>query len=429
MQQLLKDKAERIYIMKNRILIIEDDIAFSRLVINRLDEANTFESVQAMSFAEASALLKTDSNFLLALVDLHLPDAESNNIVDLVKNYNIPVVVNTSDISDKVRELIWSKNIVDYVIKEGPHTLDYLYKLVTRISRNSNIKILVVDDSKLARTHERDLLEVHLYNVFEAASGEEALKILHENPDIRLVIVDYNMPGMDGIELTRNIRSKFSMDKLGIIGLSSINDQKLSVNFIKNGANDFINKPFLAEQLYCRITQNIELLEQFDIIRQMSSMDYLTKLYNRRYLINVGEILFNNAKRSDSSLVLALIDIDHFKKINDTYGHESGDLVLINLAAVLKQSFRKSDVVSRYGGEEFCVLANNMNIDNSFQIFDQLRSKVENAVIANIGNKDLQITISIGVCCEPGDSLNDMINEADKKLYEAKRNGRNRVVI
>ena len=418
----------RVSIMKNRILIVEDSKSFSSIIMNRLTEESVFEPVLARTYGEADELLKKSDDFFLAILDLHLPDSENGEIVDLAKSHGIPVIVMTSYISDEIQEMIWAKNIVDYVIKEGPHTLDYIHKLITRISRNGQIKIIIVDDSRTARVYMRALLEVHKYQVYEAATGAEALNILRENEDIKLALIDYNMPEMDGVELTRKIRSHFPMDSLGIIGLSSYGNHKLSVNFIKHGANDFITKPFLSEQLYCRVTQNIEIIDHFDMIREMSNTDYLTRVYNRRYFFNVGEILFNNAKRSGNSIALAMIDIDRFKSINDTYGHESGDVVLVHLAEVLKESFRKSDIVARYGGEEFCVIACNIGNDDLHAMFDSLRRKIEQTAIPHPGG-ELSVTVSIGISNGTRETLNDMVIEADKKLYEVKKAGRNRVAI
>ena len=163
-------------------------------------------------------------------------------------------------------------------------------------------------------------------------------------------------------------------------------------------------------------------------MREFTFKDYLTKIYNRRYLFETGENIVQNALRNDIIPVVGMVDIDHFKKINDTFGHNIGDLVLVEVSTVLKNSIRKSDIIGRYGGEEFCIIANNMDIQAAERIFDKWRENV-----ANIKFDDelqgLKVTISIGVCIQLKNTFNDMIKIADEKLYQAKETGRNRVCI
>ena len=276
------------------------------------------------------------------------------------------------------------------------------------------------------RTRVADLLTVHQYKVFQAGDGIQALKILNENPDIKMVITDYNMPNMDGFQLIKEIRGKFSKEDISIIGMSG--DNLLSAKFIKLSANDFFSKDFFTEEFYCRVTQNIEAIEHIKEIKEASNRDYLTNIYNRRYFYDVGQKLFENSKRNNLTITVAMIDIDFFKKVNDQYGHDAGDLVLKNVANIMQGRFRASDIVARIGGEEFCVLACNMGTENVQGIFEQLRKKVEESEIIS-GKNIIKVTISTGICGNSMNTLDDMVKYADKLLYKAKEGGRNRVEV
>lgn len=410
-----------------RILLVDDGKVIPSVLKKKIENELHFTVDWVQSYSKTVTLIeKKESDFLAALVCLYLPDAPDGEIVDYVISKKIPTIVFTGEINEKIREKIWSKKVVDYVFKEGGHNIDYIISLVRRLNLNRFIKILVVDDSRLFRTQICDLLKIHLYNVLEARNGAEALKALGENPDIKMVITDYNMPEMDGSQLTWKIREKFSKQDLAIIGISG--DNTLSSRFIKIGANDFINKEFFSEEFYCRITQNIENIEHIAEIRDASNKDYLTGLFNRRYFFDLGSKLFANAKRMNMKILAAMIDIDYFKHVNDKYGHDAGDDVLKAVSDILKFRFRETDIVARFGGEEFCILASNMNDDQIFTIFDNIRKKIESTDI-NIRNNKLNITVSIGICNKLPESLNEMIKEADTMLYQAKTAGRNKVLI
>jgi diguanylate cyclase (GGDEF)-like protein len=234
------------------------------------------------------------------------------------------------------------------------------------------------------------------------------------------------MPNMDGFQLIKEIRGKFSKEDISIIGMSG--DNLLSARFIKLSANDFISKDFFAEEFYCRVTQNIEAIEHIKEIKDASNRDYLTNIHNRRYFYDVGQKLFENSKRKNITITVAMIDIDYFKKVNDQYGHDAGDLVLKNVAHVMQSRFRASDIVSRLGGEEFCILACNMEPESTIEIFEQLRKTIEESEIIS-GKNIIKATISIGICNKSMDTLDDLIKYADQMLYKAKETGRNRVVI
>ncbi len=413
-----------------KVLIVEDSKVFARILIRKIEDELFFDACWASNFEEARYLLEEnpDNNtFFVALLDLHLPDAADGRIVDYVISKGIPSIVFTGDVESDVRDRIWTKKVVDYVAKESPDSLDYLCSLVRRISLNKFVNILVVDDSSTVRNHLVRLLTAHEFVVHEAADGPSALECIERHPEIRVVITDYFMPGMDGVELTRHIRRQRRKDQLAVIGISAYGNTILSARFIKNGANDFLNKPFSSEEFYCRVTQNLEMLEYIQKLRETSIRDPLTGLFNRRHFFEAAKDLHGRLTRGEAPLTLAMLDIDHFKKVNDTYGHAVGDEVLKHVAQGLGNRFRGRDIVARLGGEEFCVLATGMDGDQALAVFNDLRNSIERSK-AKAGKNTVGVTISIGLCDRPLGSIDAMLAAADAALYKAKRTGRNKVV-
>jgi diguanylate cyclase (GGDEF)-like protein len=413
-----------------KVLIVEDSKVFARILIRKIEDELFFDACWASNFEEARYLLEENPDghkFFVALLDLHLPDAADGRIVDYVISKGIPAIVFTGDVETEVRDRIWAKKVVDYVSKESPDSLDYLVSLVRRISLNKFVNILVVDDSHTVRNHLVRLLTAHEFIVHEADDGTRALSVLERHPEIKVVITDYFMPGMDGVELTRRIRRRRRKDELAVIGISAYGNTILSARFIKNGANDFLNKPFSSEEFYCRVTQNLEMLEYIQKLRETSIRDPLTGLYNRRHFFEAAKELFTRARRGEETITLAMLDIDHFKKVNDTYGHAVGDEVLKHVAQGLSNRFRGHDVVARLGGEEFCVIATGMEGQQAMAVFNDLRNSIERSK-AKCGKATVGVTISIGICDEPKESVDAMLAAADAALYKAKRTGRNKVV-
>jgi diguanylate cyclase (GGDEF)-like protein len=415
---------------KRTILVVEDSKMFARILTNSIEADNRFKVVVAETFAEVSELIESNQHqFFASLLNLNLPGASNGEAIDYVLGYKIPSIVFTGQFDDDLRDRLLSKGIVDYVLKEGPANIEYIVSLLNQLKRNTGIKVLIVDDSRTAREHIQKLLGIYRFTVLEADNGEEALDVLDQNKDIRLIITDFNMPKMDGIELTKRVRSFYNKEDMAIIGMSAYGNNLLSARFLKIGGSDFLNKPFLEEEFFCRINQNLELLEYIKNLRSIATRDFLTGLYNRRHFYDVGEKLFTRAYKSKKSLTVALADIDFFKKINDTYGHDIGDIVLKKLGEILFTNFRASDLIARFGGEEFCFLLPNVNKKEASTIFENLRHKIEETVIQLPNRTTLKITSSFGVCTALEPTLEETINKADKLLYQAKNNGRNQVVI
>jgi diguanylate cyclase (GGDEF)-like protein len=413
-----------------KILIVEDSSTVTKILKHLIKQHPNLTALYAASLEQGKALYEQyKAEIFAGVIDLNLPDAPNGEMVDYLLKQNLPVIVLTANYQEEKRLELLEKGIVDYVIKESRYSYNYALNLIPRLEKNQNIKILIAEDSRPTRAFVKALLEKHLYQVLEAGNGVEALQVIKDNPDIKLLITDYHMPEMDGFELVRTIRQNIDKSDLVIIGLSGEGKGTLSAKFIKNGANDFLQKPFFHEELYCRVMHNIEELELIEKIRDTANRDFLTNLHNRRYYFDNGEKLHAKAIKNNTPLAVAMLDIDHFKEFNDNYGHEIGDKVLIFLAEELKEAFSRF-VVARIGGEEFSIIIPGINNEQAFSLLDKFRSNTASMTI-DVGAEDgelLDLTISIGVTNEKFESLDQQIHYADQLLYRAKEAGRNMVV-
>jgi len=178
--------------------------------------------------------------------------------------------------------------------------------------------------------------------------------------------------------------------------------------------------------LVSRVNARLDYMDSLRIIQEQANRDYLTKLYNRRYLYEMGNALFSSAKRNNIQIMIAMVDIDFFKRINDTYGHDIGDIAIVSVAETISKSFRSSDIVARMGGEEFCIVA--VNNDAPLETMNRLRLHIEGLAIPLDEKESIHLTVSIGITTTLPDTLDEMINRSDEALYKAKQSGRNQVI-
>lgn len=410
-----------------KVLIIEDDVSVTRFLKDLIGHKLHFPCESAKSMAEAEKLLKKSDEYAIALVDVNLPDSHKGECIDLVLGKEIPVIAMTGSTESSLEKIILAKDILDYVNKDSVSSFDYAMRLVQFIYGFEGSEVLLVDDSKTSRLQMKFSLNKLPLKIYEADDGKEALEVLKEHPNIQIIITDKNMPNMGGIELISEVRKTYSMNELAIIGISASSEPMMSVEFLKQGANDFINKPFMPEEMFSRVISSLEMLYYIKLAQESAVKDFLTGLYNRKYLYETGVKLYENAKREHLSIVVAMIDIDYFKKINDRYGHEAGDIALKLLGALLIKEFRDSDVLTRYGGEEFCILLTNTQMKYAVTVMEKICKKVENMVV-ELNNISFRMTLSVGLNDKMLGSFDQMIALADEKLYQAKDEGRNRVV-
>ena len=418
--------------MKSRILIVEDNRTLSKIILQNIQSKIDMEVDIAYSMAEAKLFLARYKYFVTVL-DVNLPDAPNGEIIDYAIKKDNRVIILSSTVDKKFRKDMLKKNIIDYIPKQELHDINFIDSLlhtIQRIQKNQNHEVLVVDDSMIFRKQMQDMLKNLYFKVTTVAHGEEALGMLKTKPNISLVLTDYNMPVMDGLELTINIRKEYSKDTLSILGLSGSEDDETSALFLKHGANDFIKKPFSKEEFSCRINNTIEALENIQTITQYANRDYLTGLYNRRYFYTQIQEYINDIQTTNEKFAIAMLDIDHFKMVNDTYGHDIGDKTLISISDILRSNTKAGDIVSRFGGEEFCIIIKDVTKENAIEILQRIRIAVEKFSYKVDTEKSLHCTISLGATMYNEDEeLEENINRADMMLYNAKNSGRNRLLF
>lgn len=410
----------------NKVLLVEDNLTVQKYVKSRIEEEVHANVVVCETLNETLRVLEQDS-FAIALIDLTLPDATGLEVVAALAPYKIPTIVLTARYDEQLRKKILEYNVMDYILKDSQGSIDYTIRLIQFVLLNRDNAILIVDDSATSRLHIASSIDALPLQILHATSGEEALEMLEQNSHIKLATIDMYMPGMDGVALLEKIRLTHKLNDFAVIGVSGAQGAETTLKFLKNGANDFITKPIVPEEIFMRIISNIEMLDYIKIAKDSAIRDYLTGLYNRRYFFDAGGTLYENAKRKNLSIVVAMLDIDFFKKINDRYGHHAGDLALKEMAEVLSKNIRKSDILARYGGEEFCILLSNVTLENAKLVMEKVRTAVSN-IIVQYQKVSFSFTVSIGMSDLLSHSLDEMINKADKALYRAKEEGRNRVV-
>jgi len=255
----------------HRIIVAEDSNVFTSMIGQKLKESFDVDIEVCRSLEELQlAFDYGDKPITLAISNINLPGAENGEALGYLAGLSIPIIVFTGTFHEKTREGILARDIVDYVIKDSILAIDMLAESVCRFLTNHRHHVLVVDDSATARALLRSRLERFNFQVSVAESGAEALEILKVTPDVGLVITDYNMPDMDGFELTRRLRSVRGSHELRIIGVSSSDNRLLSARFLKAGGNDFMLRPYVDEEFYCRVNQNLDTLDQIKSARRLA---------------------------------------------------------------------------------------------------------------------------------------------------------------
>lgn len=411
---------------KHNVLIVEDSKPILHIHKHLVTQAG-FNPITAETLADVKSLNALFPELFCAIIDYNLPDAPNGEAISYLLDQQVPGIVMTGMIDDTTRENILKLPVIDYITKESKQAYTYLQHLLEKLRINHLIKVLVVDDSEAARLHLKTLLQRHNYHVIQANSGEQALKELDKHPQIKLVITAKEMKGMNGLELCNQIRSKYTKDEVSIIGVSTSRNQPLTAKFIKNGANDFLTKPFCPEEFYCRVMQNIEHIESVETIQKQADTDHLTGLYNRRYFFEQVAPVIRQRSTQETSSTLAMLDIDHFKSINDTYGHDAGDRVLKAIAKLMQRHFGTKYLVARVGGEEFCVFFDTLGRNQAVLMLDDFRQDME-SLDFNLGHTNIMCTMSIGITHGCESTFDDIMIKADDLLYDAKESGRNMVI-
>jgi diguanylate cyclase (GGDEF)-like protein len=289
--------------------------------------------------------------------------------------------------------------------------------------------VLIVDD----HPDNVEVLKVRLealgYRTACAPDGETALKMVADSPP-DLILLDVMMPRMDGNEVARRIKGDRSLPYIPIIMQTALDSTQSKVVGLDAGADDYVTKPINYAELQARMTAALRIKALQDKVAQMAITDALTGLFNRRHLDETLDDMFEHSTRLHEPLTLAMFDVDHFKRVNDRYGHQAGDVVLAQFAQQLRHLARDIDRIGRYGGEEFMVLLPGTVADAGVTFAERVRQEVEKHQFEYDGG-NLMCTISVGVAGWQHPRIHtrqQLVKAADDALYVAKAVGRNKVV-
>lgn len=316
-------------------------------------------------------------------------------------------------------------------------TNDVLLRTHSGVGDGRPTKVLLADDDRLCRLVLQQWLQNWGYEVVTGADGDEAWQIMQQVDAPQLLILDWMMPGVEGLQLCQRVRQLGRLPYPYILLLTAKDHKEDIIRALDGGADDYLTKPCEMEELRARvgvgkrfIELQQELLHTQEELRYGATHDALTGVWNRAGILALLARELERANRSRISLGVMMVDIDHFKRINDTYGHVAGDRVLNEVISRIVNSLRSYDLIGRYGGEEFLVLLSDFQSLTIERSAERIRRSVAEAPVA-IGPEQVDITVSIGVALsERHDEIADhLLAAADAALYAAKNNGRNRVEV
>ena len=305
------------------------------------------------------------------------------------------------------------------------------------VSIDSN-KVLIADDHDSTLDHLGEVLGEWGYQVVAVDDGEDAWDILQRDDAPRMAILDKSMPGIDGVEIVRRVREQSQEPYIYILLLTMYDEERHLVAGLNAGADDYIVKPFRSHELQARLEAGkriLEIQEQLiqtrDKLHSQATTDSGTGLWNRAAILEILDRELDRGRRRGEYLGLAMIDLDDFKRINDSYGHQAGDSVLLECGQRMRNCVRTYDATGRYGGDEFLSVHPGCDVDTAVMLGERLRREIAKETVM-IGQAPLWVTASAGVVSSelfPEAGADELIALADEALYVAKRAGRNRLEI
>ncbi|HRJ68750.1 MAG TPA: PleD family two-component system response regulator [Beijerinckiaceae bacterium] len=453
--------------MTARILVVDDLFPNIKLLETRLT-AEYFDVLSAMNGMQAIEICESGACDIV-LLDVMMPGMDGFEVCRRLKNSpttaHLPVVIITAldQPSDRIKGLeagaddFLTKPVNDVALLTRVRSLARLKTLTDELRARAatsaqfgqpdalasaaaedglNGRVLLVDDrSNSVERMVGSLQQVHTVCV-ETDPQAALMRAAEENHD--LAIISLGMAGFDALRLCSQLRSLERTRNLPVLVLADLDDDQRVLKALDLGVNDYLTRPIDRNELVARVRTQIRRKRYADRLRQnvqssmeMAIIDPLTKLHNRRYLTSHLAAMLNDGMARGTAVTLAVIDVDFFKKVNDTYGHDAGDEVLVETAARLRRSLRGIDILARFGGEEFVVAMPDTDRFAGVRVAERLRASIEGQPFTiHKGARQISITASIGVATasEPTTTADTLVKRADEALYEAKRSGRNRVI-
>ncbi|AFU97314.1 diguanylate cyclase [Simiduia agarivorans] len=421
-------------------LIVEPSATYRKLLSSTL-AVHGFSTLEADS-ASTALLLAEQHPAQLVVASAALPDMAvarlCQSLHQIANLRHVPVLVLSSKIDPELQKECLEGGVTDLFHKKNfaqfERSVDEFARQIMGRNR-AHGRILYVEDTRSVGVATKMLLENAEHDVTFFTTAEEAMAAFNQS-DFDLVLTDVVLAGENsGLTLVRQIRSHQDVNKrdIPIIAISGYGDEARRLQLFKAGVSDYTAKPVLAEELLARVNNQIktqrlvsQLKMQQQQLERLAMRDQLTGLYNRHFLMEVVEKRIAESKRKSTDLSLVILDVDHFKQVNDVHGHAVGDQVLVQVGNMLQQFGRKDDVIARYGGEEFVILMSHCGLNDAERKADALRNR-----LMELRPADLEVTASFGVAALTPDSgdFATLFGRADAAVYRAKEQGRNCVRV
>jgi two-component system cell cycle response regulator len=418
--------------VKKRILICDDSSTIRAIIKKELQDYYDLEIFDDGIYAY-DFLLK-DQRFDFAIIDGEMPQMGGFELLRRIKEelnlIFLPVVILTANEGDYYEKQAFNLGAFDFLkkpFKQGQllrYLLDYFNEELTEGT------VLVIEDSTIQNETICQQLRLKNMQPISANNAVEAMRYLLSGIDIDVILMDIFLPQYTGYDLISILKSDERFSFIPIVGLTAFKEKDILSEILNLGADDFIYKPYNINEFFSRVRANIRISKLIKKLKETSEKDYLTGIYNRRTFFHFLENLTALSVRENKPLSFVILDIDYFKKINDTYGHDIGDFVLKKLAEIVLKMTRRADVFGRYGGEEFCLALPNTDLYGACLLANKIRSTISQTIMTFNKYKTISfsITISAGVAeFTKGMEIDTLVKIADKNLYLAKENGRNRV--
>lgn len=412
-------------VTKNAFLIIDDQKSIAFFLREELARKTKAPIYLCHTYQDAKKLLAEKADEIsVAVCDLNLEDAPNGETLDLLAEHTITTIVLSGSYSEQTRQRVYAhKNVVDYVNKDTPASIRYAVHSILQIRHNVRREVWLLSHEnasnhrRLFKQIQQRLFQVRLFN-----EPKEILEeIKHSEPDFILINGISLFP--DLTNFTYEVHEIIDNPNFPVMVLATETEESTAIKLMKHGLNDFCRTTASNEELFARIRQNILQTENMRKIRRISQEDFLTGIPNRRYFLEFAQKRMQEVKEPFFFFV-AMIDIDHFKSINDQYGHPVGDEAIQFTSKLIAEVF-DGQVFGRLGGEEFCVLGEVKDAADAEALCEKLRTRIETESTTHF---EFSFTVSQGLTFS-GSSLTQAILSADKALYQAKEGGRNQTRV
>lgn len=410
-----------------RILLLEDTKSHGMMLQANLSEFG-FVVDWVRYFADVERYL-TEQTPAIAIMDLNVPDASREQVFQMVADLNLrgcKAIIMTGENNFDVRMQAVRHSAAAFFNKP-PKINELVEKIryLTELENERPYRVFMVDDQESILSYYKTLLEHHGFEFRGVTDPTRLFDVLDGyTPD--LFILDYHLPKFSGAELARMLRQIADFEAVPILFMTAEQSALIKDNLVELGSDDVISKDLSSESLLSQLNSRVKRGRK---LRQLMKQDSLTCLHNHGYIQELAQQLFAMAQRKQQPCCAIMIDIDHFKSVNDRFGHAVGDRVIVSLSQLLLQRLRKSDAIGRYGGEEFLVLMPDTSPDNALVVMQQILSQFSQ-IAFNEDKQLFHVTFSAGIASSSQfDSAATALAAADKTLYVAKAAGRNQVLL